>query len=447
MGNRRKKQFPKGLSEKVVREISKIKSEPDWMLKIRLEAYEYFKTHHDHKWGPDLSSLDFDKIKYYAYAGERKNTWEEVPEEVKNTFEELGIPEVERKYLAGLTTQYESEAIYHNLKEKWQSLGILFEDTDTALKKYPQYFKEYFGKLVPYTDNKFAALNTAVWSGGTFIYVPEGVQLPMPVQTYFRINTEQMGQFERTLIIADNESNIHYIEGCTAPQYMTNSLHSAVVEIFVKDSAKVRYTTIQNWSKNIFNLVTKRAVTERNASMEWIDCNIGSKVTMKYPSVILKGKNSNAYLLSMNLADKSQNIDAGGKMLHIGKNTRSIIDSKSISRRDGVSTYRGTVNISKSAQNSRSSVNCESLLLDEDSVAYSYPIDQTSTPDSLIEHEASISQISENQLLYLQSRGLSKRQATQLIVSGFISPIVEKLPTEYAIELERLIELANKRNE
>ncbi|MBD3329857.1 Fe-S cluster assembly protein SufB [Candidatus Dojkabacteria bacterium] len=447
MSRKRKKQFPKGLSEKTVREISKIKDEPDWMLKVRLEAYHYFEDHYDHKWGPDLSALNFDKIKYYAYAGEKKNTWEEVPSEIKDTFDQLGIPEVERKYLAGLTTQYESEAIYHNLKERWQSLGILFEDTDTALKKYPEHFKEYFGKLIPYTDNKFAALNTAVWSGGTVIYVPRGVQLPMPVQTYFRINTEQMGQFERTLIIAEEESNIHYIEGCTAPQYMTNSLHSAVVEIFLKKTAQVRYTTIQNWSKNIYNLVTKRAIAEEKAVMEWVDCNIGSKVTMKYPSVILKGDNSKAYLLSMNLADSDQNIDAGGKMLHIGENSTSIIDSKSISRKNGISTYRGTVNISEKAKNARSFINCESLLIDDESVAFSYPIDQTSNSSSTIEHEASVSKISRDQLLYLQSRGLSKREATQLIVSGFISPIVEQLPTEYAIELERLIELSNIRSE
>ena len=433
--------FPKGLTEETVRLISAIKEEPEWMLKARLDAFHTFNSMKNPKWGIDLSEIDFNNIKYYAYAGEKGQTWEDVPKDIKDTFEKLGLPETEQKYLAGLTTQYESEAIYHNLKSQWQDMGIIFEDTDTALKKYPEYFKEYFGKLVPYTDNKYAALNTAVWSGGTFIYVPKGVKLWMPVQTYFRINMERMGQFERTLIIADDDSQIHYIEGCTAPQYVNSSLHSAIVEIYVKNNAKVRYTTLQNWSKNVYNLVTKRAITHKNGVMEWVDCNIGSRGTMKYPSVILYGDNSHAELLSMAMASKDQNIDSGGKMIHIGKNTTSIINSKTISKENGVATYRGLSKITQNALNSRSKVDCQSLVVDKDSKSYSYPVNTVSNKSSILEHEATISRLSSEKIYYLMCRGFTQEQATKLILSGFIQEITDQLPMEYAVELERLLEL------
>ena len=433
--------FPKGLTEETVRLISAIKEEPEWMLKARLDAFHTFNSMKNPKWGIDLSEIDFNNIKYYAYAGEKGQTWEDVPKDIKDTFEKLGLPETEQKYLAGLTTQYESEAIYHNLKSQWQDMGIIFEDTDTALKKYPEYFKEYFGKLVPYTDNKYAALNTAVWSGGTFIYVPKGVKLWMPVQTYFRINMERMGQFERTLIIADDDSQIHYIEGCTAPQYVNSSLHSAVIEIYIKNNAKVRYTTLQNWSKNVYNLVTKRAITHKNGVMEWVDCNIGSRGTMKYPSVVLYGDNSHAELLSMAMASKDQNIDSGGKMIHIGKNTTSIINSKTISKENGVATYRGLSKITQNALNSRSKVDCQSLVVDKDSKSYSYPVNTVSNKSSILEHEASISRLSSEKIYYLMCRGFTQEQATKLILSGFIQEITDQLPMEYAVELERLLEL------
>lgn len=433
--------FPKGLTEETVRLISKIKEEPEWMLKIRLEAFHTFGSMKNPKWGIDLSEIDFNNIKYYAYAGEKSKSWDDIPKDIKDTFDKLGLPETEQKYLAGLTTQYESEAIYHNLKSQWQEMGIIFEDTDTALKKYPEYFNEYFGKLVPYTDNKYAALNTAVWSGGTFIYVPKGVKLWMPVQTYFRINMERMGQFERTLIIAEDDSQIHYIEGCTAPQYVNSSLHSAVVEIYVKKKAKVRYTTLQNWSKNVYNLVTKRAIAQQDATMEWIDCNIGSRGTMKYPSVILYGDNSHAELLSMAMSNKDQNIDSGGKMIHIGKNSTSIIRSKTISKDNGVASYRGLSKITKQAENSRSIVDCQSLIVDENAKSYSYPVNIVSNKTSILEHEASISRISAEKIYYLMCRGLTKEQATKFILSGFIQDITDQLPMEYAVELERLLEL------
>ncbi|HQG58120.1 MAG TPA: Fe-S cluster assembly protein SufB [Candidatus Dojkabacteria bacterium] len=433
--------FPKGLTEETVRLISKIKEEPEWMLKIRLEAFHTFESMKNPKWGIDLSEIDCNNIKYYAYAGEKSKSWDDIPKDIKDTFDKLGLPETEQKYLAGLTTQYESEAIYHNLKSQWQEMGIIFEDTDTALKKYPEYFNEYFGKLVPYTDNKYAALNTAVWSGGTFIYVPKGVKLWMPVQTYFRINMERMGQFERTLIIADDDSQIHYIEGCTAPQYVNSSLHSAIVEIYVKNNAKVRYTTLQNWSKNVYNLVTKRAITHKNGVMEWVDCNIGSRGTMKYPSVVLYGDNSHAELLSMAMASKDQNIDSGGKMIHIGKNTTSIINSKTISKENGVATYRGLSKITQSALNSRSKVDCQSLVVDKDSKSYSYPVNTVSNKSSILEHEASISRLSSEKIYYLMCRGFTQEQATKLILSGFIQDITDQLPMEYAVELERLLEL------
>ncbi len=441
MDTKKSKEFPKGLNEKIVREISKIKKEPKWMLDFRLDSFEKFQNIKNPSWGPNLNDLDFQNIRYYATGGEKANTWDEIPTDIKKTFEKLGISKKEQKLLAGISTQYESEVIYSQIKEKWDSLGIIFETTEFALKKYPEIFKEYFSKLVPNSDNKYAALNSAVWSGGTFIYVPKGLKLTMPVQTYFRINTQNMGQFERTLIIADEGSEIHYIEGCTAPQYMTNSLHSAVVEVFVKKDAKVRYSTMQNWSKNVYNLVTKRAIVDKNGSMEWVDCNIGSKVTMKYPATILKGDNSKGAFLSLGLADKKQIIDSGSKMIHLGKNTKSIINSKTLSKQDGFSIYRGDCTIANEAKNSQSVISCEGLILDKKAKSYSYPTNKIGNKTSTIEHEAKISKVSQNQLKYIQSRGLSEQEASHLIISGFVKPITEDLPMEYSVEIDRILNM------
>ncbi len=435
------KEFEKGLNVETVKKISKIKKEPKWMTDFRLKSLKQFEEKSNPSWGPNLSELNTQDIRYYATGGEKVQKWEEIPTEIKETFEKLGISKEEQKLLAGISTQYESEIIYSQLKERWNSLGIIFSTTDEALKKHPKIFKEYFSKLVKSDDNKYAALNSAVWSGGSFIYVPKGIKLTMPIQTYFRINTQNMGQFERTLIIADEDSDIHYIEGCTAPQYMTNSLHAAVVEVFVKKNAKVRYTTLQNWSKNIYNLVTKRALVEENAVMEWVDCNIGSKVTMKYPTSVLKGNKSKGVLLSLTLAKDKQEIDSGGNMIHIGKNTKSIINSKTISKNSGYSTYRGKVDILKNSQNSHSIINCSGLILDEKSKSHSYPLNKVKNKSSMIEHEAKISKLSEKQLKYLMSRGLTESEASQLIISGFISPITEDLPTEYSVELEKILNM------
>jgi Fe-S cluster assembly protein SufB len=435
------KEFPKGLNKEIVKRISKIKDEPSWMLKFRLDSFEKLKTLKDPKWGPNLSDLNLQDIKYYATGGEKARKWEDIPNDIKETFENLGISKEEQKLLAGLSTQYESEIIYSQLKERWNALGIIFETTDIALKKYPKIFKKYFSKLVTNDDNKYAALNSAVWSGGTFIYVPRGVKLTMPVQTYFRINTENMGQFERTLIIADEGSEIHYIEGCTAPQYMTNSLHAAVVEVFVQKNAKVRYSTLQNWSKNVFNLVTKRALVKENATMEWVDCNIGSKVTMKYPATILEGDNSKGLLLSLALAQKSQEIDSGGKMIHIGKNTKSLINSKTVSKQDGIGVYRGTVKISKNAKKSKSLISCEGLILDKDAKSFAFPIDEINNMTSTIEHEAKVSKLSQDQLNYLMSRGLTEQEASYNIISGFVKPVTNDLPMEYTVELDKILDM------
>jgi Fe-S cluster assembly protein SufB len=441
MATKKNKEFPKGLNENIVRKISEIKKEPKWMLDFRLDSFKKFQDFKNPNWGPNLEDLDFQDIRYYATGGEKVNTWNEIPKEIKNTFEKLGISKEEQKLLAGLSTQYESEVMYSQIKEKWNSLGIIFETTEIALKKHPEIFKKYFSKLVPNSDNKYAALNSAVWSGGTFVYVPKGIKLTMPVQTYFRINTQNMGQFERTLIIAEEDSEIHYIEGCTAPQYMTNSLHCAVVEVFVKKNAKVRYSTMQNWSKNIYNLVTKRATAGENATMEWVDCNIGSKITMKYPATILKGDNSKGTFLSLGLSDDGQIMDSGSKMLHLGKNTKSIINSKTVSKKNGKSIYRGFCKIAKSAINSQSIISCDGLVLDKNAKSYSYPSDEISNTTSTIEHEAKISKVSQNQLKYLMSRGLSKQEASHLIVSGFVKPITEGLPMEYAVELDRILNM------
>ncbi len=434
-------EFPKGLNKDIVKKISQIKNEPVWMRKFRLESFQIFKGIRKPSWGPNLDDLDLQDIRYYSHGVEKANKWDDIPNDIKRTFEKLGISKQEQKFLAGLSTQYESEIIYSQLKERWNSLGIIFETTDIALKKYPKLFKKYFSKLVPNSDNKYAALNSAVWSGGTFIYVPKGVKLTMPVQTYFRIDTQKMGQFERTLIIADQDSEIHYIEGCTAPQYMTNSLHAAVVEVFVEKNAKVRYTTMQNWSKNIYNLVTKRALVKENATMEWVDCNIGSKITMKYPTTILQGDNSKGTLLSLALADKGQIIDSGGKMIHIGKNTKSFTNSKTISKENGEGIYRGLCKITKQAINSHSIINCDGLILDSKAKSYTYPSNQIQNMTSVIEHEAKISKLSQEQLKYLMSRGLSEQEASHLIIAGFINPITQDLPMEYSVELDRILDL------
>lgn len=435
------KRFPKGLNENIIRNISKIKEEPKWMLDFRLESFEKFQSLQNPNWGPSLEELDFQDFRYYATGGEKVKTWEEIPEEIRKTFEKLGISKEEQKLLAGISTQYESEVLYSQIKEKWNSLGIIFETTDIALKKYPDIFKKYFAKLVPNSDNKYAALNSSVWSGGTFVYVPKGIKLTMPVQTYFRINTQNMGQFERTLIIAEEDSEIHYIEGCTAPQHISDSLHCAIVEVFVQKNAKVKYSTLQNWSKNVYNLVTKRSIVQKNAVMEWVDCNIGSKITMKYPSTILKGDNSKASYLSLGLADDHQIVDSGSKMIHIGKNTKSIINSKAVSKGNGRNIYRGSCKIGKDSTSSRSMVNCDSLILDKKAKAYSYPINEILNETSIIEHEAKVSKVSQDQLKYLTSRGLSNHEASHLIISGFVKPITEGLPMEYSIELDRILDM------
>ncbi|SHG41884.1 Fe-S cluster assembly protein SufB [Ornithinibacillus halophilus] len=430
----------RGLTRKVVEEISKMKEEPQWMLDYRLKALEHFYERPMPQWGGDLSELDFDEIVYYVKPSEKQGrTWDEVPEEIKQTFDKLGIPEAEQKYLAGVSAQYESEVVYHSLKEDLEEMGIVFKDTDTALKENEELFKEYFGKVIPYTDNKFAALNSAVWSGGSFIYVPKGVQTTTPLQAYFRINSENMGQFERTLIIVDEGASVHYVEGCTAPVYTTNSLHSAVVEIFVKKDAYCRYTTIQNWANNVYNLVTKRATCDANATMEWIDGNIGSKLTMKYPAVILKGEGARGNTLSIALAGKGQLQDAGAKMHHLAPNTSSTIVSKSISKQGGKVSYRGIVHFGRKADGARSNIECDTLIMDNESTSDTIPYNEVYNNNISLEHEAKVSKVSEEQLFYLMSRGLSEEEATEMIVMGFIEPFTKELPMEYAVEMNRLI--------
>lgn len=437
----------KGLSEKVVKEISYLKNEPDWMLKIRLLALNFFYEKKLPGFCSDLIKLNFNNIYYYAKPIEKQaKTWDEVPVKIKNTFEKLGIPEAERKFLAGLGAQYDSEVVYKSISKLLSKKGVIFEDIDTALKKYPEIFKEYFGKLIASSDNKFAALNSAVWSGGSFIYIPKNVKVDLPLQAYFRINSKSLGQFERTLIIADEGSFIHYIEGCTAPFYTTDSLHAGVVEIYVKKGARVRYTTVQNWSKNVFNLVTKRMTIDEEGFGEFIDCNIGSKVTMKYPSIYLKGKKAKAEILSLSFANEKQNQDTGAKVIHLASDTNSIITSKSISKNSGNATFRGLVKIDKNAKNCRSKMMCHSLLLDEESQANSFPAMEVNNNSSKVSHEAIVSPIEEEQLFYLQSRGISKTQAYNLIVNGFVESLVKELPMEYAIELNRLIQMEMETN-
>ncbi|MCX7795737.1 MAG: Fe-S cluster assembly protein SufB [bacterium] len=432
----------KGLSKEIVEEISWLKMEPEWMRKFRLNAYEIFLKKNLPSWGPDLSDLNFDDIVYYVKPSDRKSSsWEDVPEYIRNTFERLGIPEAERRLLAGLSAQYESEMVYHKLKESWKKKGVIFVDTDTAVKEYPELVREYIGTVVSPSDNKFSALNSAVWSGGSFIYIPEGVSVEIPLQAYFRINSQNMGQFERTLIIAEPGSYVHYIEGCTAPIYSTYSLHSAVVEVVVKKGARVRYTTIQNWSYNVYNLVTKRAVAYDEAIVEWIDGNLGSKVTMKYPSVYMRGKGSKAELLSIAYAGKGQFQDVGAKVLHLAPYTFSRITSKSISKDGGRNSYRGLVYVDPCATKSNVSLRCDTLLLDNQSRSDTYPIIKIENSNTSLSHEASVSKIDDEQLFYLESRGLPKDEASALIVRGFIEPISKELPFEYAVELNRLIRL------
>lgn len=430
----------RGLTTEVVETISKMKEEPQWMLDFRLKSLKIFNEQAMPAWGGDLSELNFDDITYYVKPSERaEKSWDEVPEEIKRTFDKLGIPEAEQKYLAGVSAQYESEVVYHNMKEDLEEIGVVFKDTDTALKENEDIFREYFGKLIPPTDNKFAALNTAVWSGGSFIYVPKGVKVDTPLQAYFRINSENMGQFERTLIIVDDEASVHYVEGCTAPVYTTNSLHSAVVEIFVNKDAYCRYTTIQNWANNVYNLVTKRAVCEAGGSMEWIDGNIGSKLTMKYPAVILKGEGARGMTLSIALAGKGQHQDAGAKMIHLAPNTSSSIVSKSISKQGGKVSYRGIVHFGRKAKGARSNIECDTLIMDNESTSDTIPYNEILNDQVSLEHEAKVSKVSEEQLFYLMSRGISEEEATEMIVMGFIEPFTKELPMEYAVEMNRLI--------
>jgi Fe-S cluster assembly protein SufB len=433
----------KGLSREVVERISKMKGEPDWMLEFRLKAYDHFVKRPMPNWGgPALKEIDFNDIYYYIRPAEKQGkTWEEVPEYIKNTFEKLGIPEAERKFLAGVGAQYESEVIYHSLREDLQKQGVVFLDMDAAVREQPELVKQYFGTVIPANDNKFAALNSAVWSGGSFIYVPEGVTVEVPLQAYFRINAENMGQFERTLIICAPGSYVHYVEGCTAPTYSTDSLHSAVVEIIVQEGARCRYTTIQNWSKNVYNLVTKRAAAYKNATMEWVDGNLGSKLTMKYPAVWLMEEGARGEILSVAFAGDGQHQDAGGKVVHVAPNTSSQIISKSISKGEGRSSYRGLVKVYKGAENVRSNVVCDALLLDETSRTDTYPYMEIEEERVSIGHEATVSKVAEEQIFYLMSRGLSEDEAMSMIVNGFIEPIAKELPLEYAVELNRLIQL------
>ncbi len=430
----------RGLTEEIVREISNMKNEPEWMLNYRLKALEIFYSQPMPQWGGDLSGLNFDEITYYVKPSEAtQKSWDEVPEEIKATFDKLGIPEAEQKYLAGVSAQYESEVVYHNMKKDLEDLGIVFKDTDSALKENEDIFKKYWGTVIPSTDNKFAALNSAVWSGGSFIYVPPGIKLDTPLQAYFRINSENMGQFERTLIIVDEGASVHYVEGCTAPVYTTSSLHSAVVEIIVKKDAYCRYTTIQNWANNVYNLVTKRTVVEENGTMEWVDGNIGSKLTMKYPACILKGEGARGMTLSIAIAGKGQHQDAGAKMIHLAPNTSSTIVSKSISKQGGKVTYRGIVRFGKKATGARSNIECDTLILDNQSTSDTIPYNEILNDNVSLEHEAKVSKVSEEQLFYLMSRGISEQEATEMIVMGFIEPFTKELPMEYAVEMNRLI--------
>ena len=433
----------RGLSEAVVRDISRLKNEPEWMLDLRLKGLRLFDRKPMPAWGSDLSGIDFDTIKYFVRSTEKQaTTWDELPSDIKNTYDRLGIPEAEKQRLvAGVAAQYESEVVYHKIRDDLEEQGVIFLDTDTALREHPDIFREHFGTVIPVGDNKFAALNTAVWSGGSFIYVPPGVHVDIPLQAYFRINTENMGQFERTLIIVDEGAYVHYVEGCTAPIYSTDSLHSAVVEIIVKKDARCRYTTIQNWSNNVYNLVTKRAVAQQGGTMEWVDGNIGSKVTMKYPAVWLMGEHAKGETLSIAFAGEGKHQDAGAKMVHAAPHTSSSIISKSVARGGGRTSYRGLVQVQEGAHHSASSVRCDALLIDDISRSDTYPYVDVREDDVAMGHEATVSKVSEDQLFYLMSRGLTEEEAMAMIVRGFVEPIARELPMEYALELNRLIEL------
>jgi len=433
----------KGLDESVVREISQTyKHEPDWMLQRRLKALRHYRTRQMPTWGADLSAIDLEDIYYYLRATDKSvKNWEDVPDYIKKTFDKLGIPQAEQKYLAGAGAQFDSESVYHNIRKDLAAQGVIFMDTDTALREHEDIVKEYFGTVIPANDNKLAALNTAVWSGGSFVWVPAGVKVEIPLQAYFRINSENAGQFERTLIIAEPGSSVHYVEGCTAPIFTTNTLHSAVVEIIVKEGADVRYTTIQNWSHNVYNLVTKRAVVQKDGRMSWIDANLGSKVTMKYPSVYLVGERAHGEVLSVAFAGSDQHQDAGAKMVHAAPNTTSLITSKGISKGTGKQTYRGLVKIYPGCKGAKSTVRCDALILDETARSDTYPYMEIDEDDVTIGHEASVSKVGEEQLFYLMSRGLSEGDATAMVVNGFIEPIVKTLPMDYAIEMNRLIQL------
>ena len=432
----------KGLSATVVRQISKAKNEPDWMLEFRLRALEIFNQMAVPKWGADLSGIDYDAITYYLKPTEsEKKSWDDVPQEIKETYERLGVPQAEREFLAGVKAQYDSEVAYSSLKDELKEQGVIFLSTDEALKQHPKIFEEYFSKLIPTADNKYAALNSAVWSGGSFVYIPKGVHVKRPLQAYFRINASQMGQFERTLIIADEGSFAHYVEGCTAPVSSADSLHAAVVEVFVKPGARFRYTTIQNWSDNVYNLVTKRSRVEKDGVMEWVDGNLGSKITMKYPSCFLVGEKAHGEVLSIAYANEGMHLDAGAKMVHLAPNTSSKIVSKSISANGGRTSYRGLVRVSPAAKNVKNRVECDALILDSNSATDTFPVMDVDESSAQIEHEATVSKIGEEKLFYLMSRGLSEAEAMSLVVSGFIEPIVKELPMEYALELNKLIEL------
>ena len=436
--------FDFGLSVEVVSVSSKLKEEPDWWTEIRVKAYKHFIERPMPNWGNTaaLGGIDFDSICYYLRSSEAtEKDWDDVPEEIRNTFDRLGIPEAEQKWLSGVTAQYESEAVYHSIREDLEEQGVIFLDMDSGLREYPELVKKWFCSVVPLTDNKFSALNTAVWSGGSFIYVPKGVHVEMPVQAYFRINAKNMGQFERTLIVADEGSSIHYVEGCTAPSYSTDSLHSAVVELIALPGSHIRYSTVQNWSSNVYNLVTKRGIAHKNAKIEWVDGNIGSKLTMKYPAVILKGEGSHAEVISVAYSGDVQHQDAGAKIHHLASNTTSKILSKSISKNGGRGTYRGLVTVSPKAENCKLNVVCDALILDEESRSDTYPTMEVSNPTARCEHEASVSKVSDDQLFYLMSRGHSEEESLAMIVNGFFEPFTRELPMEYAVELNQLMAL------
>jgi len=432
----------KGLDKEIVEQISSMKGEPQWMLDFRLKAFEHFVQRPMPTWGGDVEKLDLDDIYYYVKpADEEGKTWDDVPDTIKETFDKLGIPEAEQKFLAGVGAQYESEMVYHSIQEHLEEKGVIFLSIEEGLRQHPDLFKEYFSTVIPIEDNKFSALNSAVWSGGSFVYIPKGVKVDLPLQAYFRLNVANIGQFERSLIIADEGSQVHYVEGCTAPQYTTDSFHSGVIEIIVKKNARVRYTTIQNWSTNVYNLVTQRAVVEEGGTMEWVDSNLGSKLTMKYPSCYLMGRGAHGEILSMAFAGKGQHQDTGGKVIHFAPNTSSKIISKSISKDNGRASYRGLLKVYQEAGKAKSNVVCDALLLDDQSRSDTYPYIEIDNEDVTIGHEATVSKVGESQLFYLMSRGLSEEEATTMVVSGFIEPLVKELPMEYAIEMNRLIQL------